>query len=238
MSNVLTIAARELKSYFLSPLAWILIALFAFITGYLFLSILYATQQADMSPLFQWMAVLALILAPALTMRLFSEEYRAGTIELLLTAPARDWQIVLGKYLAAWVGFALLLIPTLWQMLLLKRYGDPDLGILGASYLGLLLTGAAFVGIGMFASALTENQVVAYMISFVALIFLWIADAPAGAIGQLNPMTDFLRYLAMPTHLEDFFSGVLASQHILYFVSVGLIMILLTTLVVQSRRWR
>src|SRR4051794_40733060 len=135
MVNVLTIAGRELKAYVLSPLAWIIIALFAFFTGFIFVQILLATQRADLTPLFNWIAVLALILSPALTMRLFSEEYKLGTMELLLTSPVRDWQIVLGKFLAAWIGFAILLIPTLWQVLILKRYGDPDFGVLGSSYL-------------------------------------------------------------------------------------------------------
>ena len=133
MSNVMTIAGRELKAYFFSPLAWIIIALFAFFTGFIFVQIMVATQVANMAPLFNWIAVLSLILAPALTMRLFSEEYKLGTMEMLLTAPARDWQIVVGKFLAAWIGFAVLLIPTLWQVVILERYGDPDYGILGAS---------------------------------------------------------------------------------------------------------
>ncbi len=238
MTNVLTIAGRELKAYLLSPLAWIIIALFAFFTGFIFVQILLLTQRADMTPLFQWIAVLALILTPALTMRLFSEEYKLGTIELLLTAPVRDWQIVVGKFFAAWVGFAVLLVPTLWQVLLLERYGDPDYGILGASYLGALLIGAAFVGVGMFASALSQNQFIAYMIGMIALLFLWVADAPANAMGQMSAVSDLFRYLALPNQFDEFFSGVIDSGHLLYFVSIALITIVLTTLVVQSRRWR
>src|SRR4051794_34837468 len=98
MTNVMTIAGRELKAYLLSPLAWIIIALFAFFTGFIFVQIIVATQVADMAPLFNWIAVLSLILVPALTMRLFSEEYKLGTMEMLLTAPAQDWQIVAGKF--------------------------------------------------------------------------------------------------------------------------------------------
>lgn len=217
MNNVLTIAGRELKSYILSPLAWIIIALFAAFTGFVFVQFLVQTRQADMTGVFGWFAVLALILVPALTMRLFSEEYKLGTMELLLTAPARDWQIVVGKFLAGWIGFALLLVPTLWQVLILLRYGDPDMGILGSSYLGVLLLGAAFVGVGMFASALTQNQFVAYIIGMITLLFLWIADAPASALGQAGFLADFLRQIALPGHFQEFFSGVLDIQHILYF---------------------
>lgn len=238
MTNVLTIAGRELKAYLLSPLAWIMIALFAFFTGFIFLQIMMATQMADMAPLFNWIAVLSLILVPALTMRLFAEEYKLGTMEMLLTAPARDWQIVVGKFLAAWVGFAVLLIPTLWQVMILERYGDPDYGILATSYLGILLLGAAFVGVGMFASSLTQNQFIAYMIGMIVLLFLWVADAPANAIGQNNPLADFFRFLSLPGQFQEFFNGVVASQHMLYLVSMALIGIVLTTLVISSRRWR
>lgn len=238
MNNVLTIAGRELKAYVLSPLAWVIIALFAAFTGFIFVQVLVASRVADLSPIFGWIAVLALILTPALTMRLFSEEYKLGTMEMLLTAPAREWQIVVGKFLAAWVGFVLLLIPTLWQVLILERYGDPDYGVLGSSYLGTLLMGAAFVGVGMFASALTQNQFVAYMIGMIFLLFLWVADAPANALGQANWLADFLRQLAMPPHFQEFFSGVIDSQHLLYFISLALICIVITTLVVSSRRWR
>src|SRR5690349_13857259 len=115
MTNILTIAGRELKTYIVSPLAWFIIALFAALTGYIFVAIVLGQREADLTPMFGWFAVLALILTPALTMRLFSEEYKLGTMEMLLTAPAHDWQIVVGKFLAAWAGFAILLVPTLWQ---------------------------------------------------------------------------------------------------------------------------
>lgn len=238
MSNIMTIAGRELKQYILSPLAWIIIALFAALTGFIFVAVVLGTRQADLTPMFGWFAVLALILTPALTMRLFSEEYKLGTMELLLTSPARDWQIVVGKFLAAWVGYAILLIPTLWQVLILRRYGDPDLGIMGSSYLGVLLLGAAFVGVGMFASALTQNQFVAYIIGMVVLLFLWVADAPASAMGQTDVIANFLRAISLPGQFNDFFSGILDVQHLLYFVSMALISIVVTTLIVSSRRWR
>lgn len=238
MSNVLTIAGRELKAYLLSPLAWIILAVFAFFTGFIFTQIIAVTRQASMAPVFQWMAVLALILAPALTMRLLADEYRSGTIELLLTAPAHDWQIVVGKYLAGLVGFVMLLVPTFWQVLVLRRYGDPDLGVLGSSYLGILLVGAAFVGVGLFTSALTQNVFLAYMLGMILLLFLWVADTPVNAIGAFGPVADFLRYVAMPPHFEEYWRGVIDSEHTLYWLSITLIALFMTTLVVSSRRWR
>src|SRR5581483_90695 len=122
MGNILTIAGRELKSYFLSPFAWVIIALFAAFTGFVFVfQVIGFTRVADLSPVFEIFVVVALFLTPALTMRLFAEEYKLGTIELLLTAPARDWEIVVGKFLAAWLGFAALLVSTLWLVVILLR---------------------------------------------------------------------------------------------------------------------
>jgi ABC-2 type transport system permease protein len=238
MNNVMTVAGREAKAYLLSPLAWLIIALFAFFTGSRFVELILSTRQADLTFLFEWMIVLALILTPALTMRLFSEDYKLGTIELLLTAPAREWQIVLGKFFAAWLSFAVLLIPTFWFVLVLERYSDPDYGALGASYLGMLLVGAAFVGVGMLASALTQNQFVAYIIGMITLLSLWVADGLVNAAGQTSEVADLFRFLSLRSHFGDFFGGVLDSEHMLYFISIAVIAFVLTTLVVASRRWR
>jgi ABC-2 type transport system permease protein len=239
MGNILTITGRELKAYFLSPFAWVIIALFAAFTGFVFVfQVIGFTRVADLSPVFEIFVVVALFLTPALTMRLFSEEYKLGTIELLLTAPARDWEIVVGKFLAAWLGFAALLVSTLWLVVILLRYGNPDLGILGSSYLGLLLLGAAFVSIGMFASSVTQNQFIAFMLGMISFLFLWFADAPFNAFGPSDAISDFFRYLALPAHFQDFFTGVIDMQHVLYFVSLAGLGIVWTTLVVQSRRWR
>lgn len=239
MTNSLTIAGRELKAYFLSPFAWIIIALIAAFTGYVFVfQVVGFTRVADLTPVFYIFVVVALFLTPALTMRLFAEEYKLGTIELLFTAPARDWEIVVGKFLAAWLGFAALLIPTLWLVLILMRYSSPDFGVLAASYLGLLMLGAAFVGIGMFASSVTQNQFIAFMLGMVIFLFLWFADAPANALGQSDAFSDFMRYIALPGHFQDFFTGVIDTQHLLYFASLAVLSIVLTTLVVSSRRWR
>ncbi len=238
MTNILTITGRELRAYFLSPIAYIIIALFAFFTGFLFTQILVASQQAQLTGDFQWMVVLALILAPALTMRLFADENRQGTIELLMTAPVRDWEIVAGKFIAALIGFAALLVPTLWHVLMIKRYGDPDLGPIATGYLGVLLVGAAFVGVGMLASSLTQNQFIAYMIGMISLLFLWVADAPAGAVGSTGFVGSLFKFLALPGHFQDFFNGVIDTEHVLYFLSLAAIAIFLTVRVVESRRWR
>lgn len=238
MSNILTIAGRELKSYFLSPLAFILTGIFTFLTGFLFASGILSQRTADLSNDFGWIVVLGLILAPALTMRLFSEENRQGTIELLMTAPVRDWEIVIGKYAAGMLAFISLLIPTLWHVVILARYGPPDYGPIVSGYLGLVLVGATFIGIGMLTSSLTQNQIVAYFLAFIILLFFWVISAGAGLIGGTGAVSDLLQFLALPSHFQDFFSGILDLQHILYFVGLAAIAVFLTMRVVESRRWR
>ena len=238
MTNILTIAGRELKSYFLSPLAYIITGVFAVFIGLTFYSGIFSSGQAQLSDDFSWMMVLGLILAPALSMRLFSEENRQGTIELLMTAPVRDWEIVLGKYIAGFLAFVALLIPTLWHVVILARYGPPDYGPIATGYFGALLVGASFVAVGMFASSLTQNQIVAYFLAFITLIFLWIISGAAGVLGGTGAVSDFLQYISLPGHFQDFFSGILDLQHILYFVSLAAIAVFLTMRVVESRRWR
>ncbi|MGB8646134.1 MAG: ABC transporter permease subunit [Anaerolineae bacterium] len=238
MGNILTIAGREIKAYFFSPLAYILTGVFAFFLGYLFASSTLTSQQADMSGTFSWLMVLSLILTPALAMRLFAEENRMGTIELLMTAPVRDWQIVIGKYIAGLLAFVMLLIPTLWYLVILWRYGSPDWGSILAGYVGVLLAGAAFIGIGMFTSSLTGNQIIAYFVGFLALIFMWFSNALAGIAGGGNFVLDFLGYLSLPTHFQDFFTGVIDSGHAVFFISLAAIAVFLTVRVVESRRWR
>jgi gliding motility-associated transport system permease protein len=238
MSNILTITGRELKSYFLSPLAYIVTGVFAIFIGLAFYISVLPSGQAQLTDDFSWMMVLGLILAPALTMRLFAEENRQGTIELLMTAPVRDWEIVIGKYIAGLLAFIALLIPTLWHVVILARYGPPDYGPIATGYLGALLVGAAFVAVGMFTSSLTQNQVVAYFLAMIALLFLWIVSGAAGALGGTGGIADLLQFLALPGHFQDFFNGVVDLQHVLYFVSLAAIAVFLTMRVVESRRWR
>lgn len=239
MSNVVTIARRELKAYFSSPLAYIITALFALFTGLAFTLSVLQTQEASMVGSFNWMAVLSLILVPALTMRLFAEENRLGTIELLMTAPVRDWEIVSGKYVAGLVGFIVMLIPTLWQVLMLKRYGNPDMGIIAAGYLGILLLGAAFVAVGMLTSSLTQNQVIAFMLALISMLILWIISFAGNILSPGELIASIFTYLGLPEHFQNtFFNGVIDGQDIIYFLSIVVIGIFVTTRVIESRRWR
>ena len=156
-----------------------------------------------------------------------------------MTAPVRDWEIVSGKYVAGLVGFIVMLIPTLWQVLMLKRYGNPDMGIIAAGYLGILLLGAAFVAVGMLTSSLTQNQVITFMLALISMLILWIISFAGNILSPGELIANIFTYLGLPEHFQNtFFNGVIDGQDIIYFLSIVVIGIFVTTRVIESRRWR
>jgi ABC-2 type transport system permease protein len=236
VSRTLAIAERELKSYFVSPVAYVVTALFLLIAGYLFSVILLNTNEATLRYLISNLSVIWLFITPALTMRLLAEEARTGTIELLLTNPVRDVEVVVGKYLGV-LGFLLVMLAfTLYYPALLFIFGNPDRGPMIAGYLGVILQAAAFLAIGLMASSLTQNQIVAAVLTFAILLIMWLAESVANFIG--SPGSDVMRYLSVNTHLQDFSRGVIDTTHIIYFISVVAAALLLTFLSLQARRWR
>lgn len=238
MRNVWTIAYRELKSFFVSPIAYVVSALFLVAMGYLFSLILINTRDASLRNTFSNMVFVLLLLAPALTMKLLADEQRMGTIELLLTSPVHDWQVVVGKYLSSLILYAVMFVgPTLYYVLILKVFGDPDFGPIITGYLGILLLGASFLAIGVFTSSLTQNQVIAYVAGLVILILLWIADA-AGGIAGFGPVANALSYLAITQHYDNFFRGIVDSADIVYSLSIVAVSLFLATQILQTRRWR
>lgn len=239
MRNILTITGRELKSYFVSPLAYVIIAAVTALLGYLFTAYVLQTRQSSMQNTFELIIFLMLFFAPAFTMRLMAEETRQGTLELLLTAPIRDWEIVLGKYIASLVLFLALLVPTLWQVALLVRYtspGSPDFGPILSGYLGTFLVAMMFLAIGLMMSSLTQNQVVAYILAIMVLVLFWILDAASSV--ATGPIGDLIRYLTVRNHYGDFTTGLIDTNQILYFVGISAIALFITTRVVEARRWR
>ncbi len=238
MKNVWTIASRELKSYFASPIAYVVSALFLVVSGFFFTLILISSQDASLRSSFSNMTFILILLAPALTMKLLAEEQRMGTIELLLTSPVNDWQVVLGKFLGGLILFAIMLVgPTLYYVLILKLLGSPDPGPIFTSYIGILLLGASFLSIGVFASSVTQNQVIAYFLGLTILILLWVIDF-ASSIAGTGPAGNIVTYLAITGHYTNFFQGVIDTQDVIYSLSVVVISLFLATQVVQTRRWR
>jgi ABC-2 type transport system permease protein len=234
--NVWAVATRELRSYFLSPLAYVIIALFVALAGYLFALILANGRQASLSGLVQNVSVLYLFIVPAISMRLLAEEQRTGTVELLLTNPVQEWEIVTGKYVASILLVLVMLGLTLLFPLFLFLFGHPDAGPMITGYLGIFLQAAAFLSVGLWASSLTQNQIVAAIISFAALLILWLSDSLGqflgGTVGQI------VSYTSVINHFQEFPQGVIESKDVIYYLTLVVAGIVLSTLSLQSRRYR
>jgi ABC-2 type transport system permease protein len=242
MRNVWTIAKREFNMYFASPVAYAIGFGVLLVLGIFFnLTLAQASLggSPDLSQVLSVFVTLMLFLSPALTMRLVAEEQRTGTIELLLTAPLREWELVIGKWLAAFGFVTLLIAVTGLYALILSRITTPglDLGALLAAYLGLLLLVGALLALGLFISTLFSNQIAAFFAIIGASLVLWIIDGPwQNATG---PLAEFMRYLSLPAHIYDnFFSGVVDLNDIAYFLSVIILFLFLAARSVESRRWR
>lgn len=252
--NTLIIARKELNSYFRSPIAYGVMAFFALIAGYFFyVSVVFFVQrgmQAAMmgqsfpmdvnevvvKPLFSNISVIALFLIPMITMRLFAEEKRTGTIELLLTSPVHDSEVILGKFLGAMLLYIALLVISFLSLVLLFVYGKPDWRPIAVGYLGLLLQGGALLAIGTFISNCTKNQIVAGVAGFAICLMLWILNW-LSEFG--NSITErLLAYLAVTSHFDSFSKGVLDSKDIIYYVSVIFVGLFLTARSMESLRWR
>ena len=256
MGNVIAIAQKELKSYFSSPIAYIVIGLWALLYGYFFVAILsfFVRQSMQMSqfgmqgpqamnvnqqlirPLLQNVTILILFLMPMVTMRTYSEEKRSGTIELLLTAPVTDFQIIMGKFLGAMFLYAIMLAVTAIHIGLLFVYGQPEWKPIVTAYLGLLLLGGCFIALGLLISSLTSNQIVAGMVTFAVFLLLWVITW----IGSFSgPAVDRLtQYLSIINHFDDFGKGVLDTTHLIYYLSFITFGLFLTAKSVDSERWR
>jgi ABC-2 type transport system permease protein len=238
MKNVWTITLRELNSYFVSPIAYVVSAAFLLITGVLFSLIVTSSMQASLSGAFGNITFILILVAPILTMKLLAEEVRMGTLEMLLTSPVDDCQVVVGKYLGSLILFAVMLLaPTLLYVVFLVAFGQPDFGPIFSGYLGVLLLGGAFLAVGVFASSLTQNQVVAGFLGIVILLLMWIADAMIQIVGG-GAVGNALTYLSITQHYNDFLSGTIATQNIIYPLSVIAVSLFIATQILQTRRWR
>ena len=255
MSNILAIAQKELKSYFASPIAYIVIGLWALLYGYFFYAILhfFVQQSLQMSqfgqgpqsmnvnqqlirPLIQNTLILILFLLPMVTMRAYSEEKRSGTIELLLTSPLTDFQIILGKFLGAMGLYSAMLGVTVIHIALLFVYGHPEWKPIVTAYIGLLLMGGCFISLGLFISSLTKNQIVAGMMTFAVFLLLWVITWIGSAAGPTAEKVT--QYLSIVDHYDDFGKGVIDTTHLIYYVSFITFGLFLTAKSVDSERWR
>lgn len=236
MSKILAIAGRELRTYFTSPLAYVVAAFFVVVSGYLFSLILYHTKQASLTPLFSNLTVMFLLITPALTMRLLADERRTGTIELLMTSPITDRELVIGKYLSAVLFLAFLLGLTLVYPLILAFLGKPDWATIWTGYLGTFLLGASFMAIGVFASSVTANMIIAAMITFALSLVCWLLPSAGQMFG--GAANDVMTYMSVINHQENLGRGVIDTSDLIFYASFILAFLFLTIRSVETYHWR
>ena len=254
MRNVLTICRRELYSYFVSPIAWVLLTIFSILSGgfttLITIAFVKASLEGQMTgqqtpmnlneqvigPLFSNMAVVSLFLIPLISMRLFAEEKRQGTIELLITSPVHDLEIIIGKWLSAVLMYGALLAVLLFDYMFLFIYGQPDWRPVATGFLGIFLQGACLLSLGTFISSLTRNQIVAGAIGFALALLLWILNwtTSFGNSGTVQ----FFNYFSIVSHFDSFVRGVIDTKDVVYYLSMIFLGLFLTSRSLESLRWR
>jgi len=225
---------KEVKSYFYSPIAYILIGLFTLLTSIFFLGNLYR-RYADFNPVLSTMGFILLFIVPILTMRILEEDRKNGTEVLLITSPASLTSIVLGKYFAAFFVFLVMTCITFIYPIILFAFGGQPTAQLVGGYIGFILLGASFISVGLFASSLTENQIVAAVIGFISLLIMWIADSVGMVVGGFA--SKVLNWFSLLSRYEDFNNGILSLSPIVYYLSFTAVFIFLTVRVIERRRW-
>jgi ABC-2 type transport system permease protein len=256
MRNTLAIAQKELRSYFASPIGYIVLGFFALLYGWFYVTMLnyFVRQSMQVSqfggqgaeamnvnqvmlrPLVQNVTILLLFLMPMVTMRSYAEEKRSGTIELLLTSPLSDLEIILGKFLGALSLWAMALAISLIHIAILFAFGRPEWKPIATAYLGLLLMGGCFISVGLLISSLTNNQIIAGMATFGVFLLLWVVNW----IGSFSgPTVDKItQYLSIIDHFDDFSKGIIDTSHLIYYISFISFGLFLTAKSVDSERWR
>jgi ABC-2 type transport system permease protein len=237
MRTVFDIAGKELRSYFVSPVAYIIVAFWLVGTGFFFALSVNNTGDTTLRDVFGVITILLLLIAPALTMRLLAEESRTGTLELLLTAPVRDWAVVLGKFIGA-VGlyFVMIALTLFYPVLLVLFGGSPDWGPIWSGYIGLLLLGMAFLAVGLLGSALTSNQMVSAVIAFVILLILYVVGQLGTTVSQ--GVGDFLSNLSLSNRFDSFPRGIVDLKDVIFYLSFTAVILFITVQVVEARRYR
>ena len=235
MRNTLTITLKELKSFLALPMAYVVTGIFLLLTGFLFGTSSSTYYETSIRGLWEfWGILLLLLLVSVLTMRLLAEEKKMGTLELLLTAPVRDSEVIVGKFLSSLGVFTAMLALTLYYPLLLWIFGDPDWGPIATTYLGLFLLGCTSLAVGLFASSLTANQIVAAAVSGGILFLLWFVGMLAGFLPEA--MQEVVSYLSFYYHVSDFMQGVIDTRGVVYYMSITVLFLFLSIRSLESSR--
>jgi ABC-2 type transport system permease protein len=235
LDNVGTIFKKELRSYFNSAVAYVVIVVFLAIVGWVYTSSMFLVNMASLRMIFDWIPLVFLLVVPAITMRLLAEEKKAGTIELLTTKPLHDWEIVLGKFFAAWTLVGVALLPTFIYYISIAFIGEIDHGPVVGGYVGLLLMAGVYVAIGLLASSLTENQIIAFIVSLLLMFTLFMMDKVLIFVPEF--MTSVVEYLGIDFHFSSIARGVIDTRDIVYFISVLGFSLYLSVVSLERRKW-
>ncbi len=255
MKQIWIICKKELKSFFYSPVFYIITAFFLLVSGFFFYNILawvnmqtmrmmqyqYGMERINVNqllyePFFNNLTIILMFLLPLLTMRLFADEKKMRTDELLFTAPVTTWHLILGKYLATMIIYFLILFLTATFSVFVFLNGNPELTPLLTAYLGIFLIGAVFIAIGVFASSLTENQVIAAAISFSSILLIWVLSWVGSSSNSL--LVKFLSELSFFSHFQNLVKGVIELKDLIYYLSFSFFALYLTYTVFEFRKWR
>jgi len=237
MRTAQAVAWKEIQVYFSNPTAYIVGMMFLALSGFFFARDLNDPfPQASLVNFFDGATIILILIAPALTMRLMAEEQKLGTIELLLTSPVRDWEVIIGKYVASFVFLIATVALTLYYTILLYVFASPDPGPIYAGYLGLALYGGAALAIGLLCSTLTSNQIVAAVVAMGILLVMFFADLAADNIG--GTASTIISEISIRSHFEDFDRGIIDTKHVVYYLSVIAFFLFMSVRALESRRWR
>ncbi len=230
-----TIALKEFKSYLASPMAYVVTGIFLALTGFFFQSSPSTYSETSISGFLVWGSILLLLLGPVLTMRLLAEEKKMGTLELLLTAPVRDSEVIVGKFLGSLAILTAMLALTFYYPIILMRFGDPDWGPIATGYLGLFLLGGISLAVGLFTSSLTSNQIVAAVVAGGILCALWFLGMAADLLPEA--LGEVISYLSLYYYFPDFMRGVIDTRGIIYYLSITVLFLFLAIRSLESSRW-
>jgi len=233
--NTLTIAKKEFKSYLASPMAYVVTGIFLVLTGVFFGTSSSTYYETSISGFLESGSMILLLLAAVLTMRLIAEERKTGTIELLLTAPVRDSELILGKFLGSLGILTVMLALTFYYPLLLIIFGDPDIGPIFTGYLGIFLLGSTCLAIGIFASSLTSNQIVSAVVAGGILFALWFIGMVAGYLPE--SLGEVINYFSLSYYFPDFVMGIIDTRGIIYYLSITALFIFLAIRSLENSRW-
>ncbi len=238
MTDVIAIFKREFKEYFDSPIAYIFMTVFLVLSGWLFYKAFFISNYASVRLFFITLPWMFLFFIPAITMRLWSEEKKLGTMELLMTLPLRDTDVVFGKFLASFSFLSLMILLTFPLVITAYSLGNPDTGPIIGGYLGAILMGGAYLSIGMFSSSLTENQIIAFILGVVISFAMYIVGESFVLMAIPHSLVPFVKFLGLGAHFKSIGRGVIDSRDVLYYLSVMIFFLFLNIRSLESRKWK